>query len=228
MPAPGQETNQRTMTLRLQHNLWAPLEVQEDRRSAGRVRIQSQPVAKSAIEFQQFERQKLVPTVFRTHSGPAILQSNLHTLPSRDSAAYRFRNTIAYWVAVFFAEGSLLFVVGASSSMVVESEWRRLGLIEYSYFAGSIFFTLGAYMGFFEVINVGRHAEGSGLRFFSLSGTSVEGYWVCRRPQQPESATSLSALPHTCHHAAAGHFPVPRRSAPLQHRVRVRAPAKIV
>ena len=107
---------------------------------------------------------------------PLVTQrTQLFTLPARDTAAYRFRNTISYWIGIFFIEGSLLFVCGAAASMQVESEWRRLGLIEYSYFAGSIFFTLGAYCGFFEVINVGR--SGSGLRFFASSGTSPEAFY---------------------------------------------------
>ena len=104
----------------------------------------------------------------------AALRRALAHLPERSSSDYRFRNTISYWIAVSFVEGSLLFLCGATASILVEEDWQRLGLIDYAYFAGSIFYTFGAYSGFFEVINVGQ--EGA-LRFFACSGTSLEAFW---------------------------------------------------
>lgn len=107
--------------------------------------------------------------------GPMIPRTkSLYELPKRGSVDYRFRNTVAFWIAVSFVEGSLLFMCGAITSIVeVDDDWMRRALVEYAYFAGSIFFTIGAYLGFFEVINLGRVR----VRLFGFSGTSVEAYW---------------------------------------------------
>ena len=45
-----------------------------------------------------------------------------------------------------------------------------------SYFGGSLFFTVGAYLGFFEVINVGSASEGTKIKFVALRGSSISGY----------------------------------------------------
>ena len=91
----------------------------------------------------------LMPPIPRTKS--------LFELPKRDSQDYRFRNTVAFWIAVSFVEGSLLFICGAlASALKLKEAWKQRGLIEFAYFAGSLFYTFGSYLGFFQVINLGR------------------------------------------------------------------------
>lgn len=90
----------------------------------------------------------LMPPIPRTKS--------LYLLPERGSQDYRFRNTVAFWIAVSFVEGSLLFICGAlASALELKEAWKRRGLVDFAYFAGSLFYTLGSYLGFFQVINLG-------------------------------------------------------------------------
>ena len=50
--------------------------------------------------------------------GPMIPRTkSLYELPKRGSVDYRFRNTVAFWIAVSFVEGSLLFMCGAIASI---------------------------------------------------------------------------------------------------------------
>ena len=108
----------------------------------------------------------LIPPIPRTKS--------LYDLPKRDSQDYRFRNTVSFWIAVSFVEGSLLFICGAlASALALREAWKQRGLVEFAYFAGSLFYTLGSYLGFFQVINLGRDR----IRLFACSGTSREAYW---------------------------------------------------
>ena len=109
-----------------------------------------------------------------SRSGALLTSPSLAQLPERHTSEYRFRNTVAFWIAISFVEGSLLFLCGAVVSMcALGDEWMRRGLVEYAYFAGSLFFSLGAYLGFFQVINVGNATT----RLVGCRGTSVEAYW---------------------------------------------------
>ena len=82
--------------------------------------------------------------------------------PTSRRASGEFRNTVAFWIACCYAE--------ASSSSSARSPrwprstaWREAAMVEYSYFAGSLLYTAGAYLGHYEVINVARprHAAAS-------------------------------------------------------------------
>ena len=109
-----------------------------------------------------------------SRSAALLASPSLAQLPERHTSEYRFRNTVAVWIAISFVEGSLLFLCGAVVSMcALGDEWMRRGLVEYAYFAGSLFFSLGAYLGFFQVINVGNATT----RLVGCRGTSVEAYW---------------------------------------------------
>lgn len=73
-----------------------------------------------------------------------------------------------------FIEGSVLFSIGAAAAMFHNlDEWQEKALVTCAYFAGSLAFTTGAYLGFFEVINVGREE----IRFWARSGSSTLGYY---------------------------------------------------
>ena len=57
--------------------------------------------------------------------------------------------------------------------LALREAWKQRGLVEFAYFAGSLFYTLGSYLGFFQVINLGRDR----IRLVACSGTSREAYW---------------------------------------------------
>jgi hypothetical protein len=44
-----------------------------------------------------------------------ILRQRMAEKPAKDSAEYVFRNTITYWIAVTFIEGSVLFAIGETT-----------------------------------------------------------------------------------------------------------------
>lgn len=69
-----------------------------------------------------------------------------------NTSEWVFRNTVSFWVGVFFVEGSILFIVGsAAAAFHPHAEWRQQALIGYPYFAGSITYTAGTYLGYYEV-----------------------------------------------------------------------------
>ncbi|CAE7370186.1 unnamed protein product [Symbiodinium natans] len=91
--------------------------------------------------------------------------------PSWDT--WKFRRTLTYWIAVTFAEGSVLFVMGASFAMsgladVTSPSYHRvsdLALVGTPYCIGALCFTVGAYCGVLEVVNLTTR-EGERLQFF--------------------------------------------------------------
>mmetsp|Transcript_23179 Transcript_23179/g.72874 ORF Transcript_23179/g.72874 Transcript_23179/m.72874 type:complete len:584 (-) Transcript_23179:64-1815(-) len=91
------------------------------------------------------------------------------------SSEWVFRNTVSFWVGVFFVEGSILFIVGAAASAFMHgaAKWKFQALVGYPYFVGSLTYTAGAYMGYYEVINVGR----ADRRLFGCTGATPAGFW---------------------------------------------------
>ena len=90
-----------------------------------------------------------------------------------DRPTYRFLNTVSFWVSIFFIEGSFLFAIGAAASSVHLSPDNEAALVTGSYFAGSIAYTAGAYLSWFEVINLGKSAT----QLWSLTGSTCGAYW---------------------------------------------------
>lgn len=92
---------------------------------------------------------------------------------------WRWLNTVAFGVAVSFAMGSMLFIVGAATSMAAplleELGWQRRVLVDYAYMIGACYFEIGAYLGWFEVINVGKTRRR--LWAGPSEGVSAAGYW---------------------------------------------------
>eukprot|EP00746_Dinoflagellata_sp_MGD_P089880 gnl/MRDRNA2_/MRDRNA2_35460_c0_seq1.p1 gnl/MRDRNA2_/MRDRNA2_35460_c0~~gnl/MRDRNA2_/MRDRNA2_35460_c0_seq1.p1 ORF type:complete len:403 (+),score=72.20 gnl/MRDRNA2_/MRDRNA2_35460_c0_seq1:70-1278(+) len=112
------------------------------------------------------------------HTGPLALQV-VHT-DSNDSFAFwyptwetwKFRRTLAYWIAVLYLEGSILFTIGAAFSMttfIEKDERLERAFVAVPYFVGGICFTLGSYVGVIEVINVPNSAGGK-ISFFPPCG----------------------------------------------------------
>jgi hypothetical protein len=79
------------------------------------------------------------------------------------------RNTVSFWVGVFFVEGSILFIVGsAAAAFHPHAEWRQQALIGYPYFAGSVTYTAGTYLGYYEVQKTPASCCGFELSCFTL------------------------------------------------------------
>ena len=72
----------------------------------------------------------------------------------------------------------MLFVVGAFASMVepLLAAWQSRALVSYCYLAGGTYFTCGAYLGWFGVINAGIASE-TRLWAEPQRGTSILAYW---------------------------------------------------
>ena len=51
---------------------------------------------------------------------------------------------VAYWIAILFAEGSLLFCIGTTATLFRADGWVGGALVTGSYFTGSVAFALGA------------------------------------------------------------------------------------
>ena len=137
---------------------------------------------------------KLSPLVRLPHSktvpegsGPfASLRQPLE----RHGKAWRWLNVVAFWSAACFAIGAAFFITGGITSFmrpVLEeegvAEWKQRVLVDYAYAIGSCYFTIGAYLSFFEVINTDLiHGTGTGkapTRYLGGPGdaSSPEGYW---------------------------------------------------
>ena len=114
---------------------------------------------------------------------PSDEPGTLSELTHRGSE-WRWLNTVSFWVATSFAIGSMLFITGAAISIakplllkhhILEAAWKRRVMVDYVYAIGAGYFQAGAYLGFFEVINVGKGHR----RLFAgpSSGVSLTGYW---------------------------------------------------
>ena len=68
--------------------------------------------------------------------------------------SWNFTRTLSYWIAIWYLEGSVLFVLGGAFSMTTLGETDiRLsqGLVDGPYFAGGVCFGMGAYCGVLQV-----------------------------------------------------------------------------
>jgi len=123
------------------------------------------------------------PELRLTKSVGALPSVDLSELTWRGSE-WRWLNTVSFWLASTFAIGSILFIVGAAISLFkpflislgLLSGWKQRVLVDYVYAIGAIYFEVGAYLGYFEVINVGKAQR----RLFAgpSQATSVTGYWA--------------------------------------------------
>lgn len=102
-----------------------------------------------------------------------------HWYPNWDT--WKFRRTISYWVAIMFLEGSLLFVVGgafAASRVAVGDAAASKALVAVPYLMGGVCFTLGAYAGVVETLNVPFSGnEGMQRLVLFLSPRDLGGQW---------------------------------------------------
>ena len=76
--------------------------------------------------------------------------ADLRALSHRGSE-WRWLNTITFWIASCFIIGSILFVVGAATSMLGpimlqagSASWKYRVLVDYAYGIGATYFLIGA------------------------------------------------------------------------------------
>jgi len=110
---------------------------------------------------------------------------------------WRWHNTVSFWIASSFIIGSLFFIIGASASILRphitkmdvhflsrgptsanewEWEWKETVLVEYAYLIGGTYYTVGAYLGWFHVLN--QHVPVDRVFWAARdSSVSVAAYW---------------------------------------------------
>lgn len=99
---------------------------------------------------------------------------SLEAMPYRGDR-WAWLSNLAFFVATAFVIGSLLFAIGAGVSVWPVGPITSK-LVTYSYFIGGSLFGVGAYLNFFQVINVG--VPGPNRLFAPPSAApSSEGYW---------------------------------------------------
>ncbi|CAE7214638.1 unnamed protein product [Symbiodinium necroappetens] len=93
--------------------------------------------------------------------------------------AWHWRRTASYWIAIFFTEGSLLFVLGSCFGYAGDSGWRASSsahvnahlvkaLSIWPSLFGSAFFSCGAILMCLETMNVMRPVGSWTFRIFSF------------------------------------------------------------
>lgn len=101
-----------------------------------------------------------------------------------DQVSFRFRQTVSYWIAVMYLEGALFFT--ASGFFGTGWGWScglhsDVILVHRPTMLGAVCFSVGTYLGFFELINLGIK-EGEQVRYFFFRWddlhTTFEVEWV--------------------------------------------------
>jgi hypothetical protein len=126
--------------------------------------------------------------IVRRLSGPPRLQRylSIEQMPRRGKE-WVWLSTVSFFVASSFIIGALLFMVGAVAAIfgspIVSTlagwqmdAWKESTIVNHCYFVGHCYFVIGAYLGWFEVINVGRDER----RLWASpdDGLSRSGYWA--------------------------------------------------
>ena len=93
---------------------------------------------------------------------------------------WRWLSTLSFFVGATFSIGAALFTVGAFTSVRAGfghpvTDWQETILVSYAYLLGHMYFVAGAYLGWYEVINVGQQER----RWWARpdEGQSSTGYW---------------------------------------------------
>lgn len=98
---------------------------------------------------------------------------------------YDYRDTIAYWSAIFFIEGSVLFTIG-SISMYPEILGSKehyankyLAWVDWPFMMGAWCFLLAHYLTYFQVINQDTHRDAVGVRFVARPRCGDRAHMGC-------------------------------------------------
>lgn len=85
-----------------------------------------------------------------------------------DDGAWSFKSTIAFWCSVFFMNGSICFIVGATCSfegvLPAGDQFALRALVAYPYLFGFLNFFSAVYLVYFQVINkLANHGSSTSL-----------------------------------------------------------------
>ena len=113
--------------------------------------------------------------ITQRHSKASRMKA-LISAADRKSHEWRWQATVAFWISASFIMGSLLFILGGVGSTLrhvttLLTDWQGTALVDYGYLAGGTYFTLGAYLGFFNVINCGN------ARVVLLESPPADDFW---------------------------------------------------
>ena len=99
---------------------------------------------------------------------------------------WKFFRTLAFWVAVMYIEGSLLFIAGAAFSMTSFAKAGVPGLeaavVATPYLVGSVCFTLGSVFGVLEILYLPKSSAPATGKAGSLGALASGRPWRCCGP----------------------------------------------
>jgi len=90
---------------------------------------------------------------------------------------WAFKHTACYWVAITFIFGSIVFTSGSFFWLYDLNYAQEMALVNYPYFAGSITFSLGAYISWWESMNLTNPPPPKTI-WFSLKNRNIS-WWIC-------------------------------------------------
>ena len=122
------------------------------------------------------------PVLGAYNAGRLYRRLNIDEMP-HGGEEWEWLANVSFFVSAAFMIGSLLFISGAAvgTTPIFMADppfgaWQRETLVEWAYFIGGTYFLVGAYLNWYEVINVGR-SGGRVLWAGPNEGPSESGYW---------------------------------------------------
>merc|ERR1711966_503536 len=141
-PAPG----------RSKFNLQLDKDLKQSRDSLNVSVTTNNPLEEEIAEEVIKEEVRLLEDVHPMYHGGQVTSAN----PKGTTLGhFDFQKTVAFWSAIFFIEGSVLFTIG-SICMYPDVElhtWKYKGWVDYTFMIGAWCFTVGNYLNYFLVIN---------------------------------------------------------------------------
>lgn len=90
---------------------------------------------------------------------------------------WNFKHTACYWVAISFIFGSIVFTSGSFFWLFDLNETQEMALVNYPYFAGSITFSVGSYISWWETMNL-KDPPPPKTVWFSFKDRNIS-WWIC-------------------------------------------------
>jgi len=90
---------------------------------------------------------------------------------------WAFKHTACYWVAISFIFGSLVFTTASYFWLYDLNYAQQMALVNYPYFAGSITFSLGSYISWWETMNF-KDPPPAKTVWFSFRDRNTP-WWIC-------------------------------------------------
>jgi len=90
---------------------------------------------------------------------------------------WAFKHTACYWVAICFIFGSIVFTSGSLFWLFDLNYTQEMALVNYPYFAGSITFSVGSYISWWETMNLKDPCPPKTI-WFSFKDRNIS-WWIC-------------------------------------------------